>query len=51
LTSSRSPTLVISGSGGSGTGYANDWYFARDKPQYETHSATDFINMKDYAKG
>jgi hypothetical protein len=50
-TSSRSPTLVVPNTGGSGTGYANDWYCTRDKPQYETYSASDFINMKNYAAG
>ena len=51
LNSSRTAALVIPNSGGSGTGYANDWYFTRNKPQYETYSAADFINMKDHAAG
>jgi hypothetical protein len=48
LTSTRLPNLTIPNSKNS---YASNWYFTRNKPQYETHSASEFINMKQYAKG
>ncbi|KAH8816524.1 pectate lyase superfamily protein-domain-containing protein [Xylogone sp. PMI_703] len=48
LNSSRSPSLTIPTSHNA---YASDWYFARSKPQYETYSASDFINMKNFAAG